>query len=113
MSTASPPMALLALHGYSGTQIARASGRSLTNISHLLTGRLRWNTDVEKTILEVTNGKQAAALDFVRRVILAYVTGNDDLHLKNISVQRLPDSTSPLCFSSCSAITAKGAIVHN
>jgi hypothetical protein len=47
-----------------------------------------------KLILEVTNGKQAAALDFVRRVILAYVTGNDDLHLKNISVQRLPDSTS-------------------
>ena len=47
-----------------------------------------------KLILDVTNGKQAAALDFVRRVILAYVTGNDDLHLKNISVQRLPDSTS-------------------
>lgn len=46
-----------------------------------------------KLILEVTHGKRAAALDFVRRVILAYVTGNDDLHLKNISVQRLPDNT--------------------
>jgi serine/threonine-protein kinase HipA len=47
-----------------------------------------------KLILDVTNGKQAAVLDFVRRVILAYVIGNDDLHLKNISVQRLPESTS-------------------
>ncbi len=47
-----------------------------------------------KLILEVTNGKQAVVLDFVRRVILAYVTGNDDLHLKNFSVQRLTGNTS-------------------
>lgn len=47
-----------------------------------------------KLITEVTNGKQAVVLDFVRRVILAYVTGNDDLHLKNISVQRLTGNTS-------------------
>ncbi len=47
-----------------------------------------------KLIDKVTNGKQAAVLDLVCRVILAYVTGNDDLHLKNISVQRLPDNTS-------------------
>lgn len=47
-----------------------------------------------KLIDKVTNGKQAAVLDFVRRVMLAYVTGNDDLHLKNCSVQRLPDNTS-------------------
>ncbi len=40
----------------------------------------------------MTNGKQALVLDFVRRVMLAYVTGNDDLHLKNISVQRLADN---------------------
>jgi len=47
-----------------------------------------------KLIGTVTNGKQAAVLDFVRRVILAYVIGNDDLHLKNISVQRLADNSS-------------------
>lgn len=47
-----------------------------------------------KLINAVTNGKQAVVLDFVRRVILAYVTGNDDLHLKNFSVQRLADNTS-------------------
>ena len=46
-----------------------------------------------KLILELTHGKQAVVLDFVRRVILAYVTGNDDLHLKNLSVQRLPANT--------------------
>jgi len=47
-----------------------------------------------KLIHEVTNGKQAAVLDFVRRVILAYTMGNDDLHLKNFSVQRLPDNNT-------------------
>lgn len=47
-----------------------------------------------KLIDTVTHGKQAIVLDFVRRVILAYITGNDDLHLKNFSVQRLPDNTS-------------------
>ncbi len=47
-----------------------------------------------KLIQEVTGGKQAAVLDFVRRVIFAYLIGNDDLHLKNFSVQRLPDNTS-------------------
>ncbi len=47
-----------------------------------------------KLIHKVTNGKQAVVLDFVRRVMFAYLIGNDDLHLKNISVQRLPDNTS-------------------
>lgn len=47
-----------------------------------------------KLIFDITNGKQALVLDFVRRVMLAYVIGNDDLHLKNISVQRLSDNTS-------------------
>jgi len=47
-----------------------------------------------KLINKVTNGKQAVVLDFVRRVILAYVTGNDDLHLKNFSVQRLVGNTN-------------------
>lgn len=47
-----------------------------------------------KLIQTVTGGKQAVVLDFVRRVIFAYLTGNDDLHLKNFSVQRLPENTS-------------------
>lgn len=47
-----------------------------------------------KLIFEVTNGKQAAVLDFVRRVILAYTMGNDDLHLKNFSVLRLPSNNT-------------------
>jgi serine/threonine-protein kinase HipA len=47
-----------------------------------------------KLVHKVTNGKQAAVLDFVRRVITAYVMGNDDLHLKNFSVQRFPGNTS-------------------
>jgi len=38
----------------------------------------------DKLIDKVTHEKQAAVLDFVRRVILAYVTGNNDLHLKKI-----------------------------
>ena len=43
---------------------------------------------------KVTNGKKAVVLEFVRRVIYAYMIGNDDLHLKNISVQRLPDNNT-------------------
>ncbi len=46
-----------------------------------------------KLIQEVTGGKQAVVLDFIRRLIFAYLIGNDDLHLKNFSVQRLPDNT--------------------
>ena len=46
-----------------------------------------------KLIQQVAGGKQAVVLDFVRRVIFAYLIGNDDLHLKNFSVQRLPENT--------------------
>lgn len=45
-----------------------------------------------KLLHEVTGGKLAVVLDFLQRVILAYVIGNDDAHLKNFSVQRLPDN---------------------
>ena len=37
----------------------------------------------------VTGGKKAVLLDFLKRVIYAYLIGNDDFHLKNISVERL------------------------
>ena len=47
-----------------------------------------------RQVHKVTNGKLAVVLDFLRRVLLAWVTGNDDLHLKNFSVQRLPKNTS-------------------
>ena len=50
--------------------------------------------DAGKLLHLVTGGKQAVVLDFLRRVIFAYLTGNDDLHLKNLSVQRLPGNTS-------------------
>lgn len=39
-------------------------------------------------ILAMTKGKQAVVLEFIRRVIHAYLIGNDDMHLKNISLQK-------------------------
>jgi len=41
---------------------------------------------------DVTSGKQAVTLEFVKRIIMAYVIGNDDMHLKNVSVQRMPNN---------------------
>jgi serine/threonine-protein kinase HipA len=40
----------------------------------------------------VTSNNQATLLDFVNRIMLAYVIGNDDLHLKNFSVRRTAGS---------------------
>ncbi len=45
-------------------------------------------------IHEMTRGKRAVVLDFVRRVIHAYLIGNNDMHLKNISLQKDPENTS-------------------
>ncbi len=45
-------------------------------------------------LLEAVNGKLKPIKDFFDRVLLAYVIGNDDLHLKNVSVHRLEDSNS-------------------
>lgn len=42
----------------------------------------------------LTNGKLAVTLDFVRRVIFAYLIGNDDFHLKNISLQKTEGNTT-------------------
>jgi serine/threonine-protein kinase HipA len=42
----------------------------------------------------MTNGKMSVVLDFVRRVIHAYLIGNNDMHLKNISLQKNPENTS-------------------
>jgi len=47
-----------------------------------------------KLIHEMTRGKRAVVLDFVRRVIHAYLIGNNDMHLKNISLQKDPENTS-------------------
>jgi serine/threonine-protein kinase HipA len=47
-----------------------------------------------KLIDKMTNGKKAVVLDFVRRVIHAYLIGNDDMHLKNISLQRGHENAS-------------------
>jgi len=46
-----------------------------------------------KLIHIMTNGKAAVVLDFFRRVVHAYIIGNDDMHLKNISLQKLPGNT--------------------
>ena len=47
-----------------------------------------------KLIYKMTNGKKFAVLDFIKRVIHAYLIGNDDLHLKNISLQKGSDNSS-------------------
>jgi len=47
-----------------------------------------------KLILKMTRGMMPAALDFFKRVIHAYVIGNDDFHLKNISLLKFRDNTS-------------------
>jgi len=47
-----------------------------------------------KLINGMTNGKMSVVLDFIRRVTHAYLIGNDDMHLKNISLQKLEGNTS-------------------
>ena len=46
-----------------------------------------------KLIDKMTNGKAAVVLDFFQRVLHAYLIGNDDLHLKNISLQKFSGNT--------------------
>jgi serine/threonine-protein kinase HipA len=46
-----------------------------------------------KLINTMTNGKASVVFDFFCRVVHAYIIGNDDMHLKNISLQKLPDNT--------------------
>ena len=46
-----------------------------------------------KLINTMTNGKASVVFDYFRRVVHAYIIGNDDLHLKNISLQKLPKNT--------------------
>lgn len=47
-----------------------------------------------RLISEMTDGKQSVVLDFIRRVIHAYLVGNNDMHLKNISLQKKTGNTS-------------------
>ena len=47
-----------------------------------------------RLIAEMTNGKKSVVLDFIHRVIHAYLIGNNDMHLKNISLQKKSDNTS-------------------
>ncbi len=46
-----------------------------------------------KLIHTMTNGKAAVVFDFFCRVVHAYIIGNDDMHLKNISLQKFPGNT--------------------
>ena len=43
-----------------------------------------------KLIHAMTGGKASAVFDFFCRVVHAYIIGNDDMHLKNLSLQKLP-----------------------
>ena len=45
-------------------------------------------------ILDMTNGRKTVVLDYLRRIIHAYLIGNDDMHLKNTSLQRSTGNTS-------------------
>lgn len=47
-----------------------------------------------RLLSEATGGKVAVLGDFFKRVLLAYLIGNDDMHLKNISVMRMPGNTA-------------------
>ncbi len=46
-----------------------------------------------KLVHRMSNGKAAVVFDFFKRVVHAYVIGNDDMHLKNISLQRFSNNT--------------------
>lgn len=41
-----------------------------------------------KLILQMCGNKLAVILDFFKRIVHAYIIGNDDMHLKNISLMR-------------------------
>ncbi|NWH06781.1 type II toxin-antitoxin system HipA family toxin [Desulfobacter latus] len=43
-----------------------------------------------RLIHAMVNGKAAVVMDFFKRVVHAYIIGNDDMHLKNISLQKQP-----------------------
>ncbi|GGX68961.1 type II toxin-antitoxin system HipA family toxin [Saccharospirillum salsuginis] len=43
---------------------------------------------------QATGGKRAVKLDLFRRVLFAYAIGNNDLHTKNLSLQRAVESSS-------------------
>lgn len=46
-----------------------------------------------KLINAMTNGKAFVVFDFFCRVVHAYLIGNDDMHLKNISLQKFSGNT--------------------
>jgi serine/threonine-protein kinase HipA len=39
-------------------------------------------------ILEMTSGKKAVVAEFIKRIMHAYLIGNSDMHMKNISLQK-------------------------
>lgn len=47
-----------------------------------------------KALFTMTGGKLVVMQDYLRRIIFSYVIGNGDMHLKNLSVQRLAGNTS-------------------
>jgi len=45
-------------------------------------------------ILDMTDGRQTVVLDYLKRIMHAYLVGNDDMHLKNTSLQKIAGNTT-------------------
>ncbi|MBN7796647.1 type II toxin-antitoxin system HipA family toxin [Parahaliea mediterranea] len=45
-----------------------------------------------RLVFEMTDGKKSVVSDYLRRVVYAYLIGNSDLHLKNLSLQKNEDN---------------------
>ncbi len=57
----------------------------------------KYNGSYEKSgqlIYKMCGGKLSVIFDYFKRVIHAYIIGNDDMHLKNISLMRKPENVS-------------------
>lgn len=45
-------------------------------------------------ILDMTNGRKTVVLDYLQRIVHAYLVGNDDMHLKNTSLQKNAENST-------------------
>ena len=48
----------------------------------------RSHEEAGAVILEMTSGRKTVVLDYLQRIMHAYLIGNDDMHLKNTSLQK-------------------------
>jgi serine/threonine-protein kinase HipA len=55
-------------------------------------GNAKYETSYEtagRALHDATGGRLAEVMEYFRRIVHAYLIGNDDMHMKNISLQRL------------------------